>query len=256
MHHDARGSISHTIDLKAARSTARASTASSICAVRRPVNVFCWLGWNVPRSVHGPDRDLGGMAEPGQRARQRTVHCLDRAEGRGPAERAERHDHSSVRQQVQLALEEWSASIALRWRGCVGGRRASDGRRHVGATKLEAVVAPGRRRLAGEARPVERREEEVARTVAREHPPGPIATVGRRCQPDEHDPGRRIAEARQRPRPVPFATEPRRWIGSRLFAPRDESRARPAGGDLDGEHLERRRGRGRLDVRVVHARAW
>ena len=34
-----------------ASSSARASTASSMGAVRRPVNVFCWLGWNVARSA-------------------------------------------------------------------------------------------------------------------------------------------------------------------------------------------------------------
>ena len=36
---------------QAARSTARAKIASNIGSVRRPVNVFCWLGWNEHSSV-------------------------------------------------------------------------------------------------------------------------------------------------------------------------------------------------------------
>ena len=43
-----------------ARHTARARTASSISAVRRPVNVFCWLG---SQSLH--PRPAGSGSEPG-----------------------------------------------------------------------------------------------------------------------------------------------------------------------------------------------
>src|SRR6266508_575574 len=37
-----------------ASSRARARTSRSISAVRRPVNVFCWLGWYEPTSRYGP----------------------------------------------------------------------------------------------------------------------------------------------------------------------------------------------------------
>ena len=36
---------------QAARSTARAKIESNIGSVRRPVNVFCWLGWNEHNNV-------------------------------------------------------------------------------------------------------------------------------------------------------------------------------------------------------------
>ena len=39
---------------RALTARAREMTARNIGAVRRPVNVFCWLGWYVPTSVYGP----------------------------------------------------------------------------------------------------------------------------------------------------------------------------------------------------------
>ena len=63
-----------------ASSTARASTASSIVSVSRPVNVFCWLGWKQPRIV-GPDV---ATSSP----------CAKRGRGRGsstPSPRRVRH---------------------------------------------------------------------------------------------------------------------------------------------------------------------
>ena len=39
-----------------ARVRARSRTASNIGGVRRPVNVFCWLGWYEPSRTYGPTR--------------------------------------------------------------------------------------------------------------------------------------------------------------------------------------------------------
>ena len=68
-------------------STARANTASSIASVRRPVNVFCWLGWNEHSSVGPPaQRDLDAVTEPRARAARRM------SARRLVPERAEAHD--------------------------------------------------------------------------------------------------------------------------------------------------------------------
>src|SRR5450756_1858765 len=117
-----------------------------------------------------------------------------------------------VHQQGQLAVEERRAAVALLRGGGIGGWRASHGRGHVGAPKLEAVAEPGRRGLAREPGSMERGEEEVARTVTREDAARSIATVRRRGQPDEDDAGRGIAPAGDGPRPVPLAAEPCRWV--------------------------------------------
>jgi len=68
----------------------------------------------------------------------------------------------------------------------------------------ETVVERPAERLVGVARTVQGREEEVTGAVSREHPPRPVASVGCRGKPDNHEPRVRIAEAGQRTRPVPF----------------------------------------------------
>ena len=186
----------------------------------------------------GPRNDLRAVPEARQRARDRRAARLDRAKRRGPAERAERNDHPCVHQQGELPMEERRAPVALLGRGPVGRRRAPHGGGHVGATQPEAVARPGRGCLVREPDPVERGEQEIPGTVAREDAAGAIAAVRGRRQPDEHDPGRGVAPAWDGPRPVRLATEPRRRVLGRILAPRHEARARAAPGDLRGEHVE------------------
>ena len=84
----------------------------------------------------------------------------------------------------------------------------------------------GRRRLVGEAAAEQRREQEVARPVAGEHPAGAIAAVRRGREPDDQHPGAGVAETRHRPGPVRLVAKRRALLARDLFAPFDEPRAR------------------------------
>ena len=95
----------------------------------------------------------------------------------------------------------------------------------------QPVAASDRRRLVREPDRVERREEEVARLVAREHAAGAIAAVRRGSEADDQDPRRGIAERRERASPSSSARETPRRIPRGLLPPRDEPRAAPAGGE-------------------------
>ena len=103
--------------------------------VSRPVNVFCWLGWNEHSSVEpagGGDLDAVTEARPGADAEQRAGHVV--------AERTEAHDHAQACQQRELALEERAAGVALVGRRGVARRRAAHRRRHPRAVEAQAVV--------------------------------------------------------------------------------------------------------------------
>ena len=88
------------------------------------------------------------------------------------------------------------------WRALRGVGRLSGGAQRQAAVtsapwKLEPVAARDRGRLVGEADRVERREEEAARLVAREHPPRPVGAVSRGREPHDEDPPPGVAERRQ-----------------------------------------------------------
>ena len=87
---------------------------------------------------------------------------------------------------------------------------------------------------------MERGPQEVARGVTGEDPPRPVPAVGGRRQPEQQDPGIRIAEARHRPAPVRLVAEPGDLLARDLLAPRDEPRAAAAGHDLRGQRGEGR----------------
>ena len=59
-----RGDLRRSASCCAAQGqAARSNTASSISGVSRPVNVFCWLGWNAPSTVIGPHCDFEPVRE-------------------------------------------------------------------------------------------------------------------------------------------------------------------------------------------------
>src|SRR5258706_4314887 len=117
-------------------------------------------------------------------------------------------------------------------RGAVVGWGAAAGGRDERPDELEPVARPAGPGLAGEARLEEGAEKEVARLVAREHPPGAVAAVRRRRKADDEDPGARISKGRKRPGPVRLATEAARGILRRELAPGHQPRAAPAGHDF------------------------
>ena len=137
--------------------------------------------------------------------------------------------------------EKGLAARELGGRGLVGGRRAAERRRDVGAAQAEAVVTVPRRRPGGEAGGVQRAVEPFAAPVAREHPPGAVTTVRGGGQPHHEDARARIAEAGQRARPVGLATVPARGRGGGRLAVPDEAGTAAACDDACGELGERSR---------------
>ena len=86
-----------------------------------------------------------------------------------------------------------------------------------------------------EPRRVERRPQEVAGAVAREHATCPVAAVSRRGEAHDQDGGVRVAEPGQRPSPVRLVCEPGHLLAHHALAPRDEARACTALDDLGSQ---------------------
>ena len=120
----------------------------------------------------------------------------------------------------------------------VGRRSAPHRGRDVAPAQTQPVVARHRCRLVGEAGPVERPEQPVARAVAREDPPRAVSPMGRRRKPDHEHSGLGIAEARERLAPVLLGRERRPLDARHLLTPGDQPRAAPAGDDLPLELAE------------------
>ena len=86
-------------------------------------------------------------------------------------------------------------------------------------------------RLIGEPRGIESAVQPIAAPIAGKHPPGPIAPMGRRRQPDDQQPCLGITETRQRLGPILLANIPARRLFSTARAPTDETRTLSTGCD-------------------------
>src|SRR5262245_46921054 len=95
-----------------------------------------------------------------------------------------------------------AAAPDLGWRGFVAGRRAFYDAGDVSVAQLEPVGSAHRAGLVGKAGLMERPIQPVTRPVAREDPSRPIGAMRGRREPDEHQAGRRVAEACDRLPPV------------------------------------------------------
>ena len=73
-------------------------------------------------------------------------------------------------------------------------RRAAHGGEDVRVLDLHPVAALDALGLARHARAVQRREQKIARAIAREDAPRAVAAVRRRREPDDHEARLRIAE--------------------------------------------------------------
>ena len=109
------------------------------------------------------------------------------------------------REQLELARRVRQARVALGRRRLVRRRRAAHRRRDPGVAQRQPVAGVHRRRLVGEARAVQRGEQEVARAVAGEHAAGAVGAVRRRRQAEDQHARVGIAEAGDRPAPVLLA---------------------------------------------------
>ena len=122
------------------------------------------------------------------------------------------------------------------------GLLAGGAQRTAAATYASSSSSPSSRAtdvgLVREAAPDERREEEVARAVAGEHPPGAVAAVRGGARPTISTRARRIAEPGNRAAPVVLVAERRALLARDLLAPCDEARTRAASRDLARERGE------------------
>jgi len=158
-------------------------------AVRRPVNVFCWLGWNVPRSMTRPTRTSAPWPN---RGRGPGLAPPLASIARSPAAQPERASATITRalgSRGQLAVEVWRAAIRARPGGRVARRRTSGRPRHVGALQLQAVARPGRRGLVREPRRWSAAKRKSPDRSPVKDAARSIAAMRGRGEPDEHDPG-------------------------------------------------------------------
>ncbi len=121
-------------------------TLASIAGVSRPVNVFCWLGWNEPTTVYGPTRASTPCPNLGRGRGTRVAEVAERTEHAVPAERTEGDDHPDPSEQGKLTAEERQAGVALVGRRLVGRRRAVDDGADPDAGQGQPVVPPARDR--------------------------------------------------------------------------------------------------------------
>src|SRR4051812_25630125 len=134
-------------------------------------------------------------------------------------ERTEADDDIDAFERLHLTLEERAAGLALAWLRLVPRWRALDSRGDPGVAELQAVVAPHRGRLVGEARAVHRPVEPVTAAVAGEDTPGAVPAVSRRRQAEHDDPRGAVAEARNRPPPIGLVAKRRPLLAGNLLPP-------------------------------------
>ena len=170
------------------------------------------------------DRHLDAVAEPRLRARTPS----------GGTRRRRRTGRAATTTRTRSAAPARARGTA---RTCRARRRRLVGRRRAahGGGDVRDRAAPARRRRArswaGWPSPaaVHRREQEVARAVAGEHPTGAVAAVGRGREAEDEDRAPRVAEAGNGSRPVVLVGERRALLAADLLTPRDQARARAAG---------------------------
>ena len=92
---------------------------------------------------------------------------------------------------------------------------------------------------AGEAAGVHGTHQEIAGSIACEHPAGAVGAVCRRGQPDDQHAGLRIAEAGQRPAPVVVVPERRALLFSHASAVGAQPRTAVAGDDASMKGRDR-----------------
>src|SRR5205814_1645845 len=152
-----------------------------------------------------------------------------------PSDGAEREEDAGARQQMQLAVEPYAAAAQLVGTRRVRRRSAAAWRHDERVVQPQPILAVDAGRLVREPGAVERREEEIAAAVAREHAARPVAAVrgGREAQQDEAR--GRISEPGDGTGPVRPGREPPHFDARHFLAPRHETGASAA---LDHTRLQ------------------
>src|SRR5437588_4602410 len=195
----------------------------------------------------GADRCFHAVAEPWLRPRGGVAEGGDPPERPVPRERAQRNDHTELGERAELPHEEREAAVALLGGRAVPGWGAAVHGAQVRPPEAEAVVHGRGRRPVREPGPVQRREQEVPRTIAREDPPRPVAAVCGRREPEDEDARPRVAEPGHRSSPVRLVREAGDLLPGDLLAPGDEPRTSTAHDDVLPDLVEGRRRHGTPD---------
>ena len=143
------------------------------------------------------------------RFRNRDLPTLTAADPEHPVEPdpPERHDRSEVVESSDLSVEPRRTCTLLIGRRPVPGRGTVHCRRHIAAGQSQSVTGRGRFRLIGEAGSVQTPKQPVARSVAGEHPPRAVRSMGGRCEADHQHPGVRVTETGDGSPPVLLVDE-------------------------------------------------
>lgn len=114
----------------------------------------------------------------------------------------QRHHHPHIPQQPQLPHQKPPARLDLLRRRFVVRRRAPRRRRDPRIAQLQPILPPVAHRLRRKPRLMQHAIQEIARLVAREHPPRPVRSMRPRRQPHNQHPRPRIPKRRHRLPPI------------------------------------------------------
>ena len=171
---------------------ARANTASSIGSVSRPVNVFCWLGWNEQSSVQPVGRgDLDAVAE------LRAWPHAELGARRLVGERAEAHHDAQARSAARARVEERRGTCRARRAAacCPAARTSPTAVTHAPVSGSPSSIDTDVGWLARPARCIARYRQSPERSPVNTRPVR-LAPWAAGASPSTSDPAPRIAEAR------------------------------------------------------------
>lgn len=144
---------------------------------------------------------------------------------------AETDDDAEMLELANFRGEVRGAVADLLRGGLIAGRSAADNGGDPGVAQLQAIVARCPSRLIGKASLVQDGVHEVAGTISGKRSTGAVGSVGSWSQSEDEDAGTRIAEARNRSRPIDLVLVGSALCFSYSFAVAAKARADLAGDD-------------------------
>lgn len=152
---------------------------------------------------------------------------------------AAKDDHNAyLFQQTELTLEKRTARTDLLGKRFVIRRSAAYRGGYVCAPQFQSVSNALAERLRSKAGGVERAIQKIARTIAREHTPRPVGSMGGGRQSYNQEPRFRIAKRRDWFTPIDPIAESAAFDGSDMLAVRHQPRTAAAGDNFGFEDCQ------------------